>query len=105
MLMYPLALPAADFAIPATAIWRKTEPTFIAYAIPFVWVISPEMQETGIDLFVAPTHRIPDEAVMQQHKNYHWGDLTRAWWQARDAGFDNAILCAPDGSLCRRPGF
>ena len=40
-----------------------------------------------------------------RYKNYHWGDLTQARFEARAAGVDNAVLCTADGRLAEGPGF
>ena len=63
----------------------------------------PEQQATGIDIIIAKTRRIPDECVDARFKNFHWGDLTMARFEAIDAGAQNAILCTPDG--VEGPGF
>ena len=84
---------------------RDTNVTFIAYAIPYVWIVPLEAQEKGIDIIVAKTRRIPDECVEARYKNFHWGDLTRARIEAVDAGAHSAVLCTPDGVLAEGPGF
>src|SRR3546814_13085067 len=75
-----------------------------AFALPWVWVIPPEVQERGAHLIVARTPRIPPDCVDPTIKNYHWGDLTRALFEAQDAGADNAVLLAFDRSEERRVG-
>ena len=82
-----------------------TDVTFIAYAIPYRWIVPPEQQATGIDIIIAKTRRIPNECVDARFKNFHWGDLTMARFEAIDAGAQNAILCTPDGVLSEGPGF
>lgn len=78
---------------------------FYAFALPFVWVMPPEMQERGAHLIIARTPRIPPESVDPTIKNYHWGDLTRALFEAHDAGADNAVLLGADGCVTEGPGF
>ncbi len=78
---------------------------FYAFAIPFVWLMSEEMQARGAHLIVARTPRIPAESVDPTIKNYHWGDLTRALFEADAAGADNAILLDRDGFVTEGPGF
>jgi len=78
---------------------------FWAFVTPFAWVIPPEVQERGAHLIIAKTPRIPPECVDPTIKNYHWGDLTRALFEARDAGADNAILLDHDGYVTEGPGF
>ena len=47
---------------------------FYAYAIPYVWIVRPEIQERGTDVIVArETRRIPPDAVDPTVKNFHWG--------------------------------
>jgi branched-chain amino acid aminotransferase len=77
----------------------------IAYAIPWVWVVSPEVQERGAHLIVSTTQRIPEASVDPRAKNFHWGDLTRALFEAHDLGADNAILPDADGMATEGPGF
>jgi branched-chain amino acid aminotransferase len=78
---------------------------FYAYAIPWVDVISPEVQERGAHLIIAKTPRIPAESVDPTIKNYHWGDLVGALFEAEDAGADNAVLLDRDGLVTEGPGF
>src|SRR3546814_20900095 len=65
---------------------------YIAYAIPWIDVIPVDVQERGAHLIVAKTPRIPSESVDPTVKNYHWGDLVRAMFEAEAAGADNAVL-------------
>jgi branched-chain amino acid aminotransferase len=84
---------------------RQFEPNFLAFAIPYVWLIEPEQQEVGSSLVVAETPRIASASVDARFKNHHWGDLTRAQLEALDAGADTAILCDAAGNLSEGPGF
>ncbi|MCG8693143.1 MAG: aminotransferase class IV [Minwuiales bacterium] len=81
------------------------ENRFIAYAIPWVWVMSPEMQERGAHLAISSVPRIAPESVDPTIKNYHWGDLTRAQFEATDRGADNAVLLDGEGYVTEGPGF
>jgi len=78
---------------------------FIAYAIPWVDVISEEVQERGAHLIIAKTPRIPAASVDPTVKNYHWGDMIRALFEAEDAGADTAVLLDQDGYVTEGPGF
>lgn len=78
---------------------------FIAYAIPWVDVISEEIQERGAHLIIARTPRIPAASVDPTVKNYHWGDMIRALFEAEDAGADTAVLLDMDGYVTEGPGF
>src|SRR3546814_15467023 len=77
---------------------------YIAYAIPWIDVIPVDVQERGAHLIVAKTPRIPSESVDPTVKNYHWGDLVRALFEAEAAGADTAVLLARDGHVPDGPG-
>jgi branched-chain amino acid aminotransferase len=81
------------------------ENRFIGYAIPWVDVIAPDVQERGAHLIIAKTPRIPSASVDPTIKNYHWGDLIRAQFEADDAGADTAVLLDLDGYVTEGPGF
>lgn len=78
---------------------------YIAYAIPWIDVIPVDVQERGAHLIVANTPRIPAESVDPTVKNYHWGDLVQALFEAEAAGADNAVLLDRDGYVTEGPGF
>ncbi len=78
---------------------------FYAYAIPWIDVISPEVQSRGAHLIIAKTERIPPESVDPTIKNYHWGDMIGALFEVEDAGADNAVLLDRDGFVTEGPGF
>jgi branched-chain amino acid aminotransferase len=85
--------------------FRATKPTFLAYAVPYVWISDAEQQTTtGLHAHIGRTRRIPDEAVDQSFKNHHWGDLTMAQLEARDAGADIAVLLGVTGNLTESIG-
>lgn len=83
----------------------KTIPNFIAYAIPYVWIANPEKQKRGISMIVAKTPRIPDACVDTRFKNFHWGDLNRAKFEATAAGVDSAVLLSTEGFLTEGAGY
>ncbi|MEQ8813486.1 MAG: aminotransferase class IV [Thalassobaculum sp.] len=78
---------------------------YIAYAIPWIDVIPVPVQERGAHLIVASTPRIPSESVDPTVRNYHWGDLVQAMFEAEAAGADNAVLLDRDGHVTEGPGF
>jgi branched-subunit amino acid aminotransferase/4-amino-4-deoxychorismate lyase len=78
---------------------------FVAFALPYIWIASPEKQETGIDLVVAGNRRTPAEAMDPRVKNFNWMDLQRGLFEALDRGADTAVLCTPAGHLAEGPGF
>ncbi len=76
-----------------------------AFAAPFVWITQPEEQETGIDLLVSSTPRIPMASVDQTVKNYHWADLTKSIIEANERGARLPVLLDVDGNVAEGPGF
>ena len=42
---------------------RTARSTFYCYAVPFVWISSPDQQEAGASLWISPVTRIPPESV------------------------------------------
>ena len=93
-------MPAPGSRDPRTCINR-----FLAFAIPFIWVITPEQQARGAHLIISQVQRIPPASVDPTVKNFHWGDLTRALFEAYDRGADTAVLVDPDGYVSEGPGF
>jgi branched-chain amino acid aminotransferase len=77
----------------------------VCFAVPWVWVVPPEVQERGAHLITAKTPCIPEACVDPRVKNFHWGDMTRALFEAQDRGADNAILLDLDGDVTEGPGF
>jgi branched-chain amino acid aminotransferase len=84
---------------------RRCRNRFLAYAIPYVWIVSPERQEEGIDLAIVDNRRTPAEAMDPRVKNFNWMDMQRGLFQAYDRGADLAVLCTPAGHLAEGPGF
>lgn len=84
---------------------RDCKNGLIAYALPYIWIVPPKKQETGINLVIASNRRIPDEAVRQTVKNYNWMDLNRGLIEAYDRGGENTVLCTSSGNLAEGPGF
>jgi branched-chain amino acid aminotransferase len=77
----------------------------VAFAMPWVWVFSEEQQARGVHAMIAKTPRIPTASVDPTVKNFHWGDLTGALFEAHDAGFDTAVLLDQDGNVTEGPGY
>lgn len=76
-----------------------------AFAIPWVWVMNPEVQARGAHLVIAKTLRIAADAVDPTAKNFHWADLTRGQFEAHDRGADFCLLLDRNGDVTEGPGF
>jgi branched-chain amino acid aminotransferase len=75
------------------------------FAIPWVWLFTEEQQARGVHAMIAETIRIPPESVDPTVKNFHWGDLTKANFEAFDGGYETPLLLDGDGFLTEGPGF
>lgn len=81
------------------------ENTFIAYACPWIDVITPAVQERGAHLLVASVPRISPKSMDPTFKNYAWRDFIQGLLEAHDKGFDTAILIDQEGYLTEGSGF
>jgi branched-chain amino acid aminotransferase len=84
---------------------RRWTPRLYVYAIPYVWIVRPELQEKGTDVAVVATRRIPPESVDPTVKNFHWGDLVRGLFEAYDRDAWLPILTDGEGNVTEGPGF
>ena len=85
---------------------RGWTPRFYAYAIPYVWIVRPELQEQGTHVVVAKqTRRIPPDSIDPTVKNFHWGDLVRGLFEAYDRDAWLPILTDGEGRVTEGPGF
>lgn len=83
---------------------REFRNRFYAYVIPYVWLLRPE--EEGMDAVIARSvRRIPATSVDPTVKNFHWGDLTRALYEAYDRGARYPILLDADDNVTEGPGY
>ncbi len=84
---------------------RLCENQFTCYVVPFVWLWGEEKSKAGINIHMAGIERISSKSVDARYKNFHWGDLIQAQYEAYEMGRDDAALCGPDGNLAEGPGF
>lgn len=78
---------------------------FGAYAVPYIWLWGEQKCRNGASLFISDIERISSKAVNQRFKNFHWADLIQSQFDAFDRGYDDSVLCGPDGNLAEGPGF
>ena len=89
----------------ATGDPREALNEFIAYAVPYYWIVPKERVNSGAHLWIADTRRAPDAAINQRVKNFNRMDLTRAQFEALDAGADAPVLLSTEGFITEGPGF
>ena len=83
---------------------RTARNTFYSYAVPFVWISSPERQATGASMWISQVLRIPPQSVDPSVKNYHWLDLDLALLDAYDHHADLVVLRDLSGAITEGPG-
>lgn len=84
---------------------RDAANNFIAFAVPFGWVMDEEQRKRGINIVIAETRRIPADSVDPTVKNYHWLDLVTGLFEAYDRGGENVVLTDAAGNVTEGPGF
>jgi hypothetical protein len=84
---------------------RTARNTFYCYAVPFVWISSPDRQATGATMRISPITRIPPQSVDPSVKNYHWLDLDLALLDAYDHDAELVVLRDLSGAITEGPGF
>ena len=84
---------------------RKSKPRFIAFAIPFGWILKPEDFEKGLDIAVSNIKRISPNSVDPTVKNYHWLDLISGMYDAYDRGHYTVLLTDEKNNVLEGPGF
>lgn len=74
--------------------------------LPYVWLMSPEMQYGGGSAIVARTvRRTPPGAMDPTIKNLQWGDMVRGMYEANDRGADYPFLTDGDSNLTEGSGY
>ena len=84
---------------------RTARNTFYCYAVPFIWISSPERQATGASMRISEVTRIPPQSVDPSVKNYHWLDLDLALLDAYDHHADLVVLRDLSGAITEGPGY
>ena len=92
--------------IPGSRDPRDCANHFYAWCVPYIHVVKPDIAARGATLWLSDrTRRIPQDSINQRAKNYHWGDFTQALFEAKDQGFETAILPDHAGNVTEGPGF
>jgi branched-chain amino acid aminotransferase len=84
---------------------RAAKNTFWCYAVPFVWISSPDQQATGARMRISQVTRIPPQSVDPAVKNYHWLDMDLALLEAYDHDCEIVVLRDLSGAITEGPGF
>jgi branched-chain amino acid aminotransferase len=82
---------------------RTARHRFYAYAVPFVWIVSPDA--AGASMWISEVTRIPPQSVDPVVKNYHWLDMEMALLDAYDHDAQLVVLRDASGAITEGPGF
>jgi branched-chain amino acid aminotransferase len=85
--------------------YKSCTPTVIVYAIPYVWIASPAIQQKGIKVKISSTRRTPHQCLDPRIKNFNWLNILMAKLESDSAGMDNAIMLDMNGNVSEGPGF
>jgi branched-chain amino acid aminotransferase len=91
--------------VPGSRDLRTARATFYCYAVPFVWICTPEQQAAGVSLRISEVTRIPPQSVDPAVKNYHWLDMDLAQLDAYDHGAHLVVLRDASGAITEGPGY
>ena len=79
---------------------------FFAWCVPYVNIIKPEIAQNGASAWIPDAvKRIPEDSVNPRNKNYHWGDLTKGLFEAKDNDAETVILVNHQDNITEGPGF
>ena len=84
---------------------RKSNPRFMAFAVPFGWILKPEDIEMGLDAAITKIKRISPNSIDPTIKNYHWLDFVSGMFEAYDRGHQTGILLDEKNNILEGPGF
>jgi branched-chain amino acid aminotransferase len=84
---------------------RRARATFYCYAVPFVWISTPEQQAAGVSMRISEVTRIPPQSVDPAVKNYHWLDMDVAQFDAYDHDAQLVVLRDASGAITEGPGY
>ena len=90
---------------PGTRDPRGFRNTFYAYAIPFVWIATPEQRRRGLRLMVGSRPRTAARSVDPTVKNYSWRDMSQSLLEAFDKDGETVVMLDAEGNVNEGPGF
>ena len=84
---------------------RLAENMYWMFAIPYVWIATPEQKARGLAMHISAIQRVPKESVDPTIKHYHWLDFQMALMEGYDRSADTVALVDRDGNITEGPGF
>ena len=93
-------------SVPGSRNPKDCENHFFAWCVPYVNIIHPDIAKIGASAWISDTvKRIPEDSVNPKNKNYHWGDLTKGLFEAKDNDAETIILTDHQDNITEGPGF
>jgi branched-chain amino acid aminotransferase len=84
---------------------RLCDNNFYCFAVPFIWLATPEQQDAGLKMHVSSIPRIHKDSVDPTIKNYHWMDLEMSLFEAYENDTPFTCLKDMDGNITEGPGY
>jgi branched-chain amino acid aminotransferase len=84
---------------------RTARNMFYCFAVPFIWISSPDRQAMGARMRISQVVRIPPQSVDPSVKNYHWLDLDLALLDAYDHDDELVVLRDLSGAITEGAGY
>jgi branched-chain amino acid aminotransferase len=84
---------------------RRCTNNFIAFALPFVWLVPEDDIDQGVSMIISDVVRIPPESVDPTVKNFNRLDFSQSLFQAYDRGADYALLLNAEGNVTEGLGY
>ena len=84
---------------------RTCKNRLIAWSLPYHAVVSDDEEDSGCDVVIADTVRIPPSAVDPTVKNFGRLDFVRALFEAYDRNADYAVLLDEEGNVTEGRGW
>ena len=84
---------------------RQCVNRFYAYAVPFIWIATPDQRKNGMHMVIASIPRTPAKSVDPTVKNYNWRDMARGLFEAFERGGETVVMLDNNGFVNEGPGF
>ncbi|OMH37964.1 aminotransferase class IV [Motiliproteus sp. MSK22-1] len=84
---------------------RLCKNRFYAFAQPFVWIATPDQQDSHFSMVISNVERISSNSIDTRIKNFHWLDLTMGILDAYDQGALVSALLDGQGNITEGAGF
>ena len=78
---------------------------FVAFAVPYINLATPEIEDRGMHLFVSSVERTSPKSIDPTIKNYSRLDFITAEFETKERGADRALLLDADGHVTEGHGY